>query len=73
MVQPARLTVIFDLGGVLLDWDPRYLYRRLFDGNHGAMEHFLANVCTPEWNRVQDGGRTFAEADQASAAVSRSA
>ncbi len=55
--------VIFDLGGVLLDWDPRHLYRRLFDGDHVAMEHFLANICTPEWNRQQDGGRPFAEAE----------
>ena len=59
----SRLAVIFDLGGVLLDWDPRYLYRRLFNGDEAAMEHFLAHVCTPEWNREQDAGRPFAEAE----------
>ena len=60
--------VIFDLGGVLIDWDPRYLYRRLFNGDEVAMEHFLANVCTPDWNRQQDAGRPFAEAEAEAAA-----
>jgi 2-haloacid dehalogenase len=66
--QSARRTVIFDLGGVLLDWDPRYLYRRLFGGDMEKVEHFLANVCTPDWNRMQDGGRPFAEAEVEAAA-----
>ena len=54
--------VVFDLGAVLIDWNPRYLYRRLFDGDEVAMERFLTEVCTPEWNRRQDAGRTWAEA-----------
>jgi 2-haloacid dehalogenase len=54
--------VIFDLGGVLIDWDPRHLYRRLFDGNEEAMERFLADVTTVEWNARQDGGRSLEEA-----------
>lgn len=58
----GRDTVIFDLGGVLLDWNPRHLYRSLFAGDDAAMEHFLANVCNSEWNRQQDAGRTIAEA-----------
>jgi 2-haloacid dehalogenase len=67
--MPASpLTVIFDLGGVLLDWDPRYLYRRLFNGDDAAMERFLAHVCTPDWNREQDAGRPFAEAEAEAAA-----
>jgi 2-haloacid dehalogenase len=57
-----RSVAIFDLGGVVIDWNPRYLYRKLFDGNDRAMEHFLATVCTPSWNELQDGGRTFADA-----------
>jgi 2-haloacid dehalogenase len=57
----GRDIVIFDLGGVLIDWDPRHLYRRLFAGDEAAMEHFLATVCTHEWNRRQDAGRSFAE------------
>ena len=52
--QPT--TVIFDFGGVLIDWNPRYLYRKLFD-DEAAMEAFLGTICTPEWNALQDGGR----------------
>jgi 2-haloacid dehalogenase len=55
-------TVIFDLGGVLVDWDPRYFYRKLFKDDEAAMEDFLTNICSPDWNLQQDGGRTFAEA-----------
>jgi 2-haloacid dehalogenase len=57
-----RLVVVFDLGGVLIDWNPRHLYRKLFAGDEAAMEDFLANVCTASWNSQQDAGRTFAEA-----------
>jgi 2-haloacid dehalogenase len=59
-----RSAAVFDLGGVLIDWNPRYLYRKLFQ-HEADMEHFLANVCTPEWNLQQDAGRTFAEASAA--------
>jgi 2-haloacid dehalogenase len=54
-------TVVFDLGGVLVDWDPRYLYRQLFD-DPDEMESFLADVTTAEWNAHQDAGRPWAEA-----------
>ncbi len=54
--------VIFDLGGVLIDWDPRHLYRRLFDGDAAGMERFLTEVCSPSWNHRLDEGRPFAEA-----------
>jgi 2-haloacid dehalogenase len=57
----GRSIVVFDLGGVLIDWDPRHLYRKLFAGDEAAVEHFLATVCTHEWNRCQDAGRSFAE------------
>lgn len=53
---------IFDLGGVLIDWNPRHLYRKLFAGDDVAMERFLAEVTTPAWNRQMDGGRPFADA-----------
>src|SRR4029453_3527988 len=59
--SPARSVAIFDLGGVVREWNPRHLYRKLFDGDDAAMEDFLANVCTTEWNEQQDAGRTFAE------------
>jgi 2-haloacid dehalogenase len=58
-MRPAA--VVFDLGGVLIDWNPRYLYRTLFDGDDAAMEHFLAHVCSPAWNHRQDAGRSFAD------------
>jgi 2-haloacid dehalogenase len=61
MATADRNLVVFDLGGVLIDWDPRHLYRKLFAGDEAAMEHFLANICTHEWNRGQDAGRSFAE------------
>jgi 2-haloacid dehalogenase len=64
--MPAQRSVaIFDLGGVLLDWNPRYLYRKLFNGDEVAMEQFLATVCTTEWNECQDAGRTFADGTRA--------
>lgn len=50
--------VVFDLGGVLIDWDPRYLYRSIFDDER-SMETFLSTVTTPEWNEQQDLGRSF--------------
>jgi 2-haloacid dehalogenase len=56
-----RPVIIFDLGAVLIDWNPRHLYRKLFD-DEAAMEAFLQDVCTPAWNLEQDRGRSWAEA-----------
>jgi 2-haloacid dehalogenase len=61
MDMPRPTVVVFDLGGVLIDWNPRYLYRTLFGGDDAAMEHFLTHVCSPAWNHQQDAGRSFAE------------
>jgi 2-haloacid dehalogenase len=55
-------TVVFDLGGVLVDWNPRHLYRKIFVGDEPAMEAFLADVCNTAWNEKQDRGRPWAEA-----------
>src|SRR6516164_7493343 len=52
--------VLFDLGGVLVDWNPRHLYRGWF-ADEAAMEHFLTTVCTQAWNEEQDAGRPFRE------------
>ena len=57
----SSTTVVFDLGGVLIQWDPRHLYRKLFDAPE-EMESFLAEVTTAEWNAQQDAGRPWAEA-----------
>jgi len=54
-------TIIFDLGGVLIDWNPRYLYRKIFKSEE-EISWFLQNICTPQWNEQQDAGRSFAEA-----------
>jgi 2-haloacid dehalogenase len=56
--------VVFDLGGVLIDWNPRHLYRKMFNGDEEAMERFLSEICTSEWNARQDAGRSFAEATE---------
>lgn len=60
MTEP-KTAIIFDLGGVLIDWNPRYLYRKLI-ADEAVMEQFLTEVCRPEWNAQQDHGRPFAEA-----------
>ena len=52
--------IVFDFGGVLLDWNPRYLYRKLFHGDESAMESFLERINFADWNRQQDLGRPFA-------------
>lgn len=54
-------TVVFDLGGVLVDWNPRYLYGKLIDDS-AKVEAFLTNVTTGEWNAQMDEGKPFAQA-----------
>jgi 2-haloacid dehalogenase len=57
MASAARIdAVVFDVGGVLLDWDPRHLYRKLFD-DEPEMERFLAEICTLEWHDAHDRGQ----------------
>ncbi|TAH04532.1 MAG: HAD family phosphatase [Sphingobacteriales bacterium] len=53
-------TVIFDLGGVLIDWNPDYLYKTIFDSEE-EMRWFYDNICTPDWNEEQDAGRDLHE------------
>jgi len=52
--------IVFDFGGVLVDWNPRYMYKSVFNDD-ALMERFLADVCTDEWNVQQDKGRSLAE------------
>ena len=56
-----KKTVVFDLGGVLIDWDPRHLYRKLIP-DESEMDFFLAEICSPEWNAQMDRGEKFQEA-----------
>jgi 2-haloacid dehalogenase len=53
-------TIVFDLGGVLVDWNPRHLYRKWFD-TEAEVDFFLQNICTSAWNEEQDAGRSWAE------------
>jgi 2-haloacid dehalogenase len=57
----AEPIVVFDIGNVLLRWDPRFLYERIFD-DRSKMESFLSEICTPEWNLELDRGGRFDEA-----------
>ena len=50
-------TIVFDLGGVLVDWDPAYVYLEVFDGDRQKVDWFLNNICTHDWNVEQDAGR----------------
>lgn len=55
--------IAFDFGGVLIDWNPRYLYRTVFK-HEQEMEHFLTNICTPAWNLRQDSGYPLCQATE---------
>ena len=54
-------TIIFDLGGVLIDWNPKYLYQKIFH-NENDLHYFLENICTSSWNQEQDAGYPLAQA-----------
>jgi 2-haloacid dehalogenase len=60
-VTPIVQAAVFDLGGVLIDWNPRYLYRKLL-ADDAAVETFLTEICSQEWNSEQDLGRSWSEA-----------
>lgn len=53
--------IIFDLGGVLIDWNPEYLFRKLIPDEE-KRKTFFSDICTAEWNEEQDGGRSIADA-----------
>jgi 2-haloacid dehalogenase len=57
----APRTVVFDVGNVLIRWDPRFLYRKLLP-DEAAVEDFLTRICPPAWNLEQDRGRTWESA-----------
>jgi len=53
-------SIIFDFGGVLVDWNPRYMYKDVFE-NNSEMELFLTQICSEDWNLQQDKGRSLSE------------
>ncbi|HEX9828534.1 MAG TPA: HAD family phosphatase [Flavobacteriaceae bacterium] len=56
--------IIFDLGGVLIDWNPEYVYLDVFDGDREKMQWFLDHICTHDWNENQDAGYPLAKATE---------
>lgn len=52
-------TIIFDLGGVLIDWNPEYVYRKVFDNDEQKMRWFLSEICPYSWNENQDAGKSW--------------
>jgi 2-haloacid dehalogenase len=56
-------TIIFDLGGVLVDWNPDYVFKPVFNDEE-KMQAFYKDICTSEWNAQQDAGRTLEEATE---------
>ena len=56
--------IIFDLGGVLIDWNPEYVYLEVFKGNRKKMKNFFDEVCTFDWNENQDAGYPLADATE---------
>jgi 2-haloacid dehalogenase len=55
--------IIFDLGGVLIDWNPDYVFDKMFN-DPKRKKHFYENICTPDWNEKQDAGRSLQEATE---------
>jgi len=53
-------TIVFDFGGVLVDWNPRHLYKKVFT-DEKEMEQFLKEICSDDWNVQQDAGRSLSE------------
>ncbi|HTP09015.1 MAG TPA: HAD family phosphatase, partial [Anaerolineae bacterium] len=60
-MNPLSHALVFDFGGVLVDWDPHYLYRPFFNGDDVAIDRFMQEIGFREWNLHQDGGRSFDE------------
>jgi 2-haloacid dehalogenase len=57
-------TIIFDLGGVLIDWNPLYVFNDTYFDSEEKRQHFFNNICTNDWNEEQDAGRSIVEATQ---------
>ena len=57
-------SIIFDLGGVLIDWNPEYVFLDAFKGDREKMQWFFDNICTSDWNENQDAGYPMAKATE---------
>ncbi len=56
--------IIFDLGVVLIDWNPAYVYLDVFEGDQKKMKWFFDEICTMDWNENQDAGYPLAQATE---------
>lgn len=63
MADRSITAVVFDIGGVLLDWNPRHLYRKLID-DPASLEEFLGRICTPQWHLAHDLGADIEQSCQ---------
>ena len=57
-------SIVFDLGGVLIDWNPNYVYEKVFNGDQHKMNWFYENICTMDWNENQDAGYPLSKATE---------
>ena len=57
-------TIVFDLGGVLIDWNPEYVFLKEFRGDREKMNWFFDEICTSEWNENQDAGYPLRKATE---------
>ena len=60
----AITTIIFDLGGVLIDWNPKYVFKDTYFESAEKRDYFFNHICTSDWNEEQDAGRSIVEATQ---------
>lgn len=57
-------TIIWDLGGVLIDWNPKYVFNENYFDSEEKRNYFFSHICTNDWNEEQDAGRSIVEATQ---------
>ena len=57
-------TIIWDLGGVLIDWNPKYVFNESYFESEEKRDYFFRHICTSDWNEEQDAGRSIVEATQ---------
>ena len=62
--MPKITTIIYDLGGVLIDWNPKYVYRQVFNNDEKKADWFLNSICSHSWNEEHDAGRSIEEGNK---------
>jgi 2-haloacid dehalogenase len=62
MTNKSINTIIFDLGNVLIDWNPKYVFDDTYFDSQEKRDYFFKHICTSDWNEQQDAGRSIVEA-----------